>query len=131
MQELERAMPIYEYECRQCGHTFDELQKISDAQLTDCPACGESSLRKLISAPNFRLKGEGWYETDFKKDNRKNLAGDHGDTGSSNGSAKDKADSADSGSGGKDKKAKSGESTGESKPKGKTSKGTGDSGKVT
>jgi putative FmdB family regulatory protein len=68
-------MPIYEYQCQQCAHGFDALQKIADAPLTDCPECGEPKLRKLLSAPNFRLKGGGWYETDFKKDNRRNIAG--------------------------------------------------------
>lgn len=71
-------MPIYEYECRECGHVFDALQKISDAPLADCPDCGKPELRKLLSAPNFRLKGGGWYETDFKDKNKRNLAG--GDT---------------------------------------------------
>ena len=67
-------MPIYEYECTACGHAFDALQKMSDNPLTDCPDCNEPSLRKLLSAPNFRLKGGGWYETDFKTDNKRNLA---------------------------------------------------------
>ena len=67
-------MPIYEYECKGCGHVFDALQKLSEDPLTDCPACGEAQLRKLLSAPNFRLKGGGWYETDFKTDNKRNLA---------------------------------------------------------
>ena len=66
-------MPIYEYACKSCDHSLDALQKISDAPLVDCPACGEPALRKLLSAPRFRLKGEGWYETDFKKDNQKNI----------------------------------------------------------
>lgn len=66
-------MPIYEYACKQCGHTFDALQKMSDEPLRDCPDCGEPELRKLVSAPNFRLKGGGWYETDFKTDNKRNL----------------------------------------------------------
>lgn len=69
-------MPIYEYECESCGHITDALQKVSDPPLVDCPACGQPRLRKLISAPNFRLKGSGWYETDFKTGNKKNLAGD-------------------------------------------------------
>lgn len=60
------VMPIYEYECRQCGHTLDILQKISDDPLTVCPKCDAKSLTKLVSAPNFKLKGTGWYETDFK-----------------------------------------------------------------
>ena len=72
-------MPIYEYECRQCGHVFDALQKMSDDPLSDCPDCGKSELRKLLSAPNFRLKGGGWYETDFKDKNKRNLA-DGGDS---------------------------------------------------
>lgn len=67
-------MPIYEYQCQDCGHELDALQKISDPPLVDCPACNASQLRKKISAPQFRLKGSGWYETDFKKDRRRNLA---------------------------------------------------------
>ena len=69
-------MPIYEYACKSCGHAFDALQKMSDDPLTECPDCGQAELKKLLSAPNFRLKGSGWYETDFKKDNQRNLAGD-------------------------------------------------------
>ncbi len=66
-------MPIYEYACKSCDHTLDALQKMTDDPLVECPACGEPALRKLLSAPRFRLKGEGWYETDFKKDNQKNV----------------------------------------------------------
>ncbi len=69
-------MPIYGYACKNCDHTLDALQKIADDQLVDCPACGEPQLRRQLSAPRFRLKGQGWYETDFKKDNQRNLAGD-------------------------------------------------------
>jgi len=69
-------MPIYEYACKQCEHVFDVLQKMSDEPLTYCPECGAHELRKLISAPSFRLKGGGWYETDFKTGNKRNLAGD-------------------------------------------------------
>ena len=61
-------MPIYEYRCESCGHEFDALQKLSDNPLQDCPDCDAPSLRRLISAPSFRLKGDGWYETDFKSD---------------------------------------------------------------
>ena len=82
-------MPIYEYECKACGHTFDALQKMSDSPLTDCPDCNEPSLRKLLSAPNFRLKGGGWYETDFKDKNKRNLAGDGGKPESSKPAKKD------------------------------------------
>lgn len=67
-------MPIYEYECQACGHVLDALQKISDPPLTHCPSCGEAGLKKLLSAPRFRLKGAGWYETDFKDKNRRNIA---------------------------------------------------------
>jgi putative FmdB family regulatory protein len=67
------VMPIYEYQCAACGHIFDSLQKISDAPLTTCPDCGAEALKKLLSAPAFRLKGGGWYETDFKTGDKKNL----------------------------------------------------------
>ncbi|MDH5179720.1 MAG: zinc ribbon domain-containing protein [Gammaproteobacteria bacterium] len=68
-------MPIYEYECKSCGHNMEAIQKISDAPLTDCPECGKADLQKMISAAGFRLKGGGWYETDFKKGDKKNIAG--------------------------------------------------------
>lgn len=71
-------MPIYEYECAKCGHAFEALQKVTEGALRKCPACGALRLRRLVSAPQFRLKGTGWYETDFKKDNKKRLA-DTGD----------------------------------------------------
>ena len=69
-------MPIYEYACRSCEHTFDALQKMADPVVVDCPECGETSLRRLLSAPKFRLKGKGWYETDFKTGDKRNIAGD-------------------------------------------------------
>jgi putative FmdB family regulatory protein len=59
-------MPIYAYKCESCGHAKDVLQKISDAPLTDCPACGAPKFSKQLSAPGFQLKGSGWYATDFK-----------------------------------------------------------------
>jgi putative FmdB family regulatory protein len=68
-------MPIYEYQCQACNEQLEALQKISDAPLVDCPACGKPQLKKKISAAGFRLKGGGWYETDFKTGNRKNVAG--------------------------------------------------------
>ncbi len=68
-------MPIYEYECRQCQHKLEKIQKLSDSPLVDCPACGQPGLKKLISAAAFRLKGGGWYETDFKTGQKKNVSG--------------------------------------------------------
>ena len=69
-------MPFYEYQCKSCGHTLEAMQKVNDAPLKKCPDCGKSQLTRLMSAPVFRLKGGGWYETDFKgdQDNKKNLA---------------------------------------------------------
>ena len=68
-------MPIYEYECEACAHTFEAFQKMVDAPLKECPECKKAALKKLISASAFRLKGDGWYETDFKTGSKKNLAG--------------------------------------------------------
>ena len=67
-------MPIYEYQCTKCEHKMEALQKMSEKPLLDCPACGKPGLSKLISAASFRLKGSGWYETDFKTGNKKQLA---------------------------------------------------------
>jgi putative FmdB family regulatory protein len=69
-------MPFYEYECAGCGGQHEVLQKISDRALRKCPDCGRNALRRLVSAPVFRLKGGGWYETDFKSDaeRKRNLA---------------------------------------------------------
>ncbi|HEY6824324.1 MAG TPA: zinc ribbon domain-containing protein [Steroidobacteraceae bacterium] len=70
-------MPFYEYECKACKYYAEVMQKISDAPLTRCPSCGKRALKKLVSVPVFRLKGAGWYETDFKsdKETRRNLVG--------------------------------------------------------
>jgi putative FmdB family regulatory protein len=75
-------MPFYEYQCGACGKTHEAMRKVSDPPLRKCPACGKSRLRKLMSAPIFRLKGSGWYETDFKSDQEKkrNLAADKDDS---------------------------------------------------
>lgn len=74
-------MPIYEYQCDACGHGLEALQKLSDAPLVDCPSCAKPALKKQISAAGFRLKGGGWYETDFKAGNKKNIAGDNSPSG--------------------------------------------------
>jgi|SRR5579859_3029173 len=70
-------MPFYEYECQACKYYTEVMQKVSDRSLVKCPSCGKRSLKKLVSAPVFRLKGSGWYETDFKsdKENKRNLLG--------------------------------------------------------
>lgn len=70
-------MPIYEYRCNACGRELEKIQRMSDEPLTDCPDCGSGELRRLVSAPGFRLKGGGWYETDFKKDGKRNLHDSH------------------------------------------------------
>ena len=69
-------MPFYEYKCAKCGHALEALQKLSDPPLRKCPDCGKTALKKLLSRPVFRLKGSGWYETDFKsdKEGKRNLA---------------------------------------------------------
>ena len=76
-------MPIYEYACQNCKHTLDALQKMSDDPLVDCPECGKAALKRLVSAPRFRLKGGGWYETDFKKDNQRNVLKSDSESGKS------------------------------------------------
>ena len=82
-------MPFYEYLCQACGQHHEAMQKMSEAPLRTCPHCGKSKLKRLISAPVFRLKGGGWYETDFKSDKeaKRNLHGDEAKA--------DKADKAD------------------------------------
>jgi putative FmdB family regulatory protein len=79
-------MPIYEFECTNCGERFDRLQKLSDPDPDTCPKCGQHKVKRRLTAPAFRLAGSGWYETDFKKDGdkKRNLA-EKGDGGSSSG----------------------------------------------
>lgn len=91
-------MPIYEYRCGSCGAELEKLQKISDPPLVECPECGKDALVKLVSASSFRLKGSGWYETDFKTGKKKNGVGD------SEAAASSTADTA--AAGGKDDAAK-------------------------
>lgn len=91
-------MPIYEYQCDACGKRSEVMQKIGDAPISECPKCGDKKVRKVVSAAAFRLKGGGWYETDFKSSNRKNLAGDDSggsksDSGPDSGSAKSESKS--------------------------------------
>ena len=115
-------MPIYEYACRSCEHRFETIQRASEDALVDCPSCGEAALKKLLSAPNFRLKGSGWYETDFKTGDKRNVVGDgsaegDGQKSDANGDAKADAKAkeggeAKGGDGGKVDKAASGSKTG-------------------
>lgn len=85
-------MPIYEYQCEKCHHHLEALQKISDKPLRECPECGRHTLKRLLSAPLFRLAGSGWYETDFKseKETKRNLAG-RDEAPAAEGAAKDAA----------------------------------------
>ncbi len=76
-------MPIYEYRCQSCGNVIEKLQRMNDPAPTDCPECGKPDLRRKISAAGFRLKGAGWYETDFKQGNKRNLADSPSDKDSS------------------------------------------------
>ncbi len=89
-------MPFYEYHCANCGHHHEELQKVTDKPLRKCPACGKNKLNRLVSAPVFRLKGGGWYETDFKSDKEKkrNLAGEKDSGGEAKSDSGDKAKAA-------------------------------------
>ena len=90
-------MPIYEYQCQSCGHTHEALQKLNAEPLLTCPACSKPELMKKISAAGFRLKGAGWYETDFKSGTKKNVAGEGGASSSSASSEAPKAGSCSSG----------------------------------
>ena len=119
-------MPIYEYQCRACEHAFETIQRMNEPVLTECPDCGEDQLKKLVSAAAFRLKGDGWYETDFKSGNKKNVvkADDNGGSDSANsGNSGKRGNSDNRGTSAKSdtaketsKPAKSG--TGDAKPKG-------------
>lgn len=85
-------MPFYEYQCQDCGEQLEVLQKMSDAPLSLCPACAKPALQKKISAVGFRLKGGGWYETDFKNSNRRNLAQAASEAGKGETKKADKSD---------------------------------------
>ena len=98
-------MPIYEYQCTECEHKLEALQKMSDKPLLVCPACGNRALSKLISAASFRLKGGGWYETDFKTGNKKQLAESESAAPSGSGSEKSGDEKSSSASGKGDAKA--------------------------
>ena len=112
-------MPIYEYKCDQCGHQLEAFQKLSEPLLVQCPACRQDSLRKKVSAAGFRLKGGGWYETDFKSGSKKNVAATEDKSGAASkddagGKAEAKPDksTADKASGGSEKSANTSSSGG-------------------
>lgn len=91
-------MPIYEYQCQDCQHELEALQKMSDDPLRDCPSCGKVALKKKISAAAFRLKGGGWYETDFKTGDKKNLVSSSNKDASGDSSSSSSSNSASEGS---------------------------------
>lgn len=99
-------MPIYEYACASCEHQFETIQRASEEPLRDCPECGETALKKLLSAPVFRLKGSGWYETDFKTSDKRNLtdSGDGKDDGGKDANGKEASAADASGKDSKDGK---------------------------
>ena len=123
-------MPIYEYRCDNCAHEFETIQKVSDEPLKTCPACSEDALRKKVSAAGFRLKGGGWYETDFKGNKRKNVAGEEkggkdGDkkagNGESGGDGNASGGSKSEGSGKSESSSKSGDGSSSNTSKSKAS----------
>ena len=118
-------MPIYEYACRSCEHRFETIQRASEEPLRDCPECGDATLKKLLSAPVFRLKGGGWYETDFKSGDKRNVAdsadSDRPDKSNGEDKAKDKSNSDADGA----KASKASEAKGETSSKGKPTQETG------
>ncbi len=91
-------MPIYEYQCDQCGHRLEALQKMADEPLRDCPACKQPALRKLVSAAAFKLTGSGWYETDFKNAGKASASSGNDAAGSGSGSDSGAAKGGQSGS---------------------------------
>ena len=116
-------MPIFEYICDNCGHEFETLQKVSEAPLKKCEACGANKLRKKISAAGFRLSGSGWYETDFKSGKKKNVSSSDEKSGGhrSSDSSKD-----EDGGGSTSKKESTSTSEKASNKSSKTSKAGGD-----
>lgn len=114
-------MPIYEYACEHCGHHLDVMQKISDEPLKQCPNCQNETLQRLVSAASFRLKGGGWYETDFKNaDKKKNLASSDSET-SATGSKSEEAKSGASGTASSPETKNTSKSDPKSETKGDTS----------
>jgi putative FmdB family regulatory protein len=118
-------MPIYEYRCNNCNHEFETIQKISEPPLQTCPSCEHDELVKKISAAGFRLKGSGWYETDFKSGNKRNVSDGDGSSSSTESSSGDGDSSSKSGkesAGDSSESAKKSAAAGESKSKSAESK---------
>ncbi len=111
---LLESMPIYEYVCDSCEHQFETIQKFSEDPLQTCPECEQDGLRKKVSAAAFRLKGSGWYETDFKSGNKRNVVGD--DKKSSDPSSETKKPDKKPDKSATDSSSKSTSSSSESKP---------------
>ena len=120
-------MPIYEYVCDNCGHYLEALQKLSDEPLVFCPECGDAALRKQVSAAAFRLKGTGWYETDFKNSDKKKPAekADKKDAKSASGTSSDSG--SDSGNSGKKDKSASTSTSSSKSSSGKSGSSASDS----
>ena len=91
-------MPIYDYKCSNCEHQFELIQKFSDQSAEICPQCSQKSAQKLVSAPSFRLKGGGWYETDFKTGTKKNIVDAKDDKASKSSETKKPTDTSPSSS---------------------------------
>ena len=110
------AMPIYAFECATCGHAFDRLQRLADADPTECPECSAATIRRQLTAPSFRLAGSGWYETDFKKDGdrKRNLADAPRSEGKPEGKTESKSESKSEGKA--EGKADSGSKSSDARP---------------
>lgn len=122
-------MPIYEYACGSCEHRFETIQRASEGALRDCPECGEASLKKLLSAPNFRLKGSGWYETDFKTGDKRNVAQNaDADASAKSGNGEDAKSGGDDGGKGGEQAASKAESGTKAESGAKADSGKGDGG---
>ncbi len=101
-------MPIYEYQCQACQHQLEALRKISDEPLRICPACNEPALKKKVSAVAFRLKGSGWYETDFKTGDKRNLSSDSNSDGGGKSEGKSEGKGGDKKTSGSDNRSSNG-----------------------
>lgn len=122
-------MPIYEYACGSCEHQFETIQRASEEPLRDCPECGETALKKLLSAPVFRLKGSGWYETDFKTKDKRNVtdSGDGKEGGGKDANGKDSTAEA-GGKDGNNGKPQAGAATGKGSDGGSSKAASSDTG---